>query len=102
MQTWVEAQDRAVALLNDDPDAAAEILAVELNITPEEAKAQAGDLIFLSAAEQAGDEYLAGGLPANLFAAAQFNQELGEIETVRPEQDYTDAVNPTFAAAVGG
>ena len=27
----------------------------------------------------------AGGLPANLFAAAQFNQELGEIETVQPE-----------------
>ena len=78
-----------MTLLNDDPDAAAEILAVELNITPEEAKAQAADLIFVAAAEQAGDDYLAGGLPANLFAAAQFNQELGEIETVAAEPDYT-------------
>jgi taurine transport system substrate-binding protein len=102
VQTWIDAQDRAVALLNDDPDAAGEILAVELNITPEEATAQAADLIFVPAAEQAGADYLDGGLPTNLFAAAQFNQELGEIETVQPEQTYVDAVVPGFAAAVGG
>ena len=101
MQAWVGVQDRAVKLLQDDPDAAAADLAAELNITPEEAKAQAADLIFLTAAEQATPENLQGGLPANLFAAAQFNQELGEIEKVQPEQTYTDAVDATFAAAVG-
>jgi taurine transport system substrate-binding protein len=101
VQAWVAAQDRAVKLLRDDPDAAAEALAAELNITPEEAKAQAGDLIFLTAAEQATPEHLGGGLPTNLFAAAKFNQELGEIQTVQPEDAYTAAVDDTWAAAVG-
>ena len=101
LQLWIEAQDRAVTLLRDDPDTAAEILAKELNITAEEAKAQATDLIFLDAGEQAGADYLGGGLPTNLFAAAQFNKELGEIETVRPEPDYTAAVDPSFAANAG-
>ena len=100
LQLWVEAQDRAVELLQDDPEAAAEILAEELEIDPEAAADQAADLIFVRAADQAGDEFLAGGLPANLFAAAQFNQELGEIESVRPEEDYTAAVNPSFAGNV--
>jgi hypothetical protein len=53
------------------------------------------------AADQAGADYLAGGLPSNLYAAAQFNQALGEIETVQDEAVYTGAVNPAFAAAVG-
>lgn len=101
VQWWVEAQDRAVSLLNDDPDAAAEILAVELNITAEEAKAQAADLIFVSAADQAGADFLGGGLPTNLYAAAQFNQELGEIEAVKAEADYSAAVDPSYAAAAG-
>lgn len=101
VKLWVEAQDRAVAMLNDDPDAAAEILATELNITPEAARDQAGDLIFVPASEQAGPEYLAGGVPTNLFAAAEFNQQLGEIESVRPEEDYTTAVDPSFAASLG-
>jgi len=101
VELWVAQQDRAVRLLQDDPDAAAEILAVELQITPEEAAAQAADLIFLTAEQQVGDDYLGGGLPANLFAAARFNQALGEIETVQDEAVYTDAVNPAFAATVG-
>ena len=33
VETWVEQQDRAVALIQDDPDAAAELIATELNIT---------------------------------------------------------------------
>ena len=101
VQAWVATQDRAVKLLRDDPDSASAALAAELNITPEEAKAQADDLIFLTAAEQATPEHLGGGLPANLFAAAQFNQELGEIQTVQPEDTYTAAVDDSYAAAVG-
>ena len=102
VQTWVEQQDRAVRLIADDPDAAAEAVAVELNITPEEAADQLADLIFVPAADQAGDDFLAGGLPTNLFATAEFNQALGEIDAVEEEQFYTDAVDPGFAAAVTG
>jgi taurine transport system substrate-binding protein len=99
--TWARQQDRAVALLRDDPAAAAAAIAAELNITPEEAQAQIEDLIFLTAAEQIGADYLGGGLAANLFAAAQFNLELGRIDEVQPEEAYTTGVDASFAAAVG-
>ncbi len=102
VQIWVEQQNKAVELYRSDEDAAVESIATELNISAEEAKAQAGDLIFLTAEEQAGADYLGGGLAANLYAAAQFNKELGEIEEVQPESAYTDAVVAKWAEAVGG
>ena len=102
VQTWVEQQNKAVELYRSDEDAAVEAIAAELNITADEAKAQVEDLIFLTAAEQVGADYLGGGLATNLFAAAQFNKELGEIDEVQPEAAYTDAVVATFAEKVGG
>lgn len=100
--TWVEAQDRAVRLIQSDPATAARAIAAELNIEPADAEAQIADLIFLTAAEQAGADYLGGGVAANLFAAAQFNQRLGQIPEVQPEQTYTDGVTARFAAEVAG
>ncbi|GAA3396538.1 taurine ABC transporter substrate-binding protein [Cryptosporangium minutisporangium] len=100
VKTWVAQQDKAVTLIKDDPTAASEAIAAELSITPAEAKAQMEDLIFVNAADQAGDEYLAGGLPDNLFATAEFNKELGEITTVRAEKAYDDAVDESFAKSV--
>ena len=67
VQAWLDAQNRAVTLLQGDPDAAAVDLAAELNISVDEAKSQAADLIFLTADQQAGADYLGGGLPANLW-----------------------------------
>jgi taurine transport system substrate-binding protein len=99
--TWAQAQDKAVKLIKDDPEAASEAIGAELNITPEEAAAQLEDLIFLDASEQVGDDYLGGGLATNLFAAAQFNKDQGEIDEVQPEQAYTDAVDASFAAGAG-
>ena len=97
--TWVRAQDRAVRLLHDDPDTAARAIAAELNIDPVDAKAQAADLIFVSAADQAGPEYLGGGVGRNLFATATFNQRLGQIPSVFEQQRYLDAVTTRFAEA---
>ena len=54
------------------------------------------------AEEQAGADYLGGGLATNLFAAAEFNLDLGEIEELQPEQVYSDAVIAKFAENVGG
>ncbi|HWV84656.1 MAG TPA: ABC transporter substrate-binding protein [Capillimicrobium sp.] len=99
---WVRQQDRAVALLNDDPQAAAEAIAAELNLTAEEVLPQIEGLIYLSAAEQAGPDYLGGKLAQDLFATAEFNQQVGEIPEVRPEADYAKAVNPTFAEQAAG
>jgi taurine transport system substrate-binding protein len=100
VQTWVEAQDQAVKLIKSDPKAAAELIAAELNITAAEAQQQLSELIFLDAAEQAGDDYLGGGLATNLFAAAEFNKALGKIDSVKPEDAYRQGVVTSFAAAV--
>lgn len=97
--TWVQQQDRAVKLYREDPDAAAAAVAGELNLKPDEALAQMKDLIFLTADEQAGADYLGGGLATNLFAAAEFNKELGQIPKVQSEADYQASVAPKFAQA---
>lgn len=101
VQTWVEQQDRAVQLIRDDPDAAAEAIAAELDIEAAEAAAQIEDLIFLDAAEQAAAENLGGGLAENLLAAAEFNAEQGEIPEAGAAEDYESAVDPSYAEAVG-
>ncbi|MCW3016297.1 MAG: aliphatic sulfonates family transporter, periplasmic ligand-binding protein [Solirubrobacterales bacterium] len=101
LKTWAQAQDRAVKLYRNDKATYGQALAAELNIGADEALAQAGDLIFLDASQQAGADYLGGGLGRNLFAAATFNKELGQIDVVQPEAAYTRASNPRFAAAVG-
>ncbi|MDO9357209.1 MAG: ABC transporter substrate-binding protein [Solirubrobacteraceae bacterium] len=102
LETWVKAQDQAVKLYRSDEDAWATAVAAELNLKPEEVKTQAKDLIFLDASEQAGADYLGGGLATNLFAAAEFNKELGQIPSVRTEADYEAAVNAGPATAVAG
>jgi len=99
---WVRQQDRAVALLNDDPQAAAEAIAAELNLTAEEVLPQIKGLIYLPASEQAGPDYLGGKLAQDLFETAKFNQEVGEISEVKPEADYAKAVVPTFAEQAAG
>jgi taurine transport system substrate-binding protein len=102
VKTWVAQQDRAVKLYRSDPDAVATAVGAELNVSAEEVLPQLKDLIFLTAAEQAGADYLGGGLAKNLFAAAQFNKDLAQIDKVQPEASYGAAVNATYASAVGG
>jgi taurine transport system substrate-binding protein len=101
VQTWVEQQDKAVTLINDDLDAAAEAIAAELDIEPDAAIAQIEDLIFLTAAEQAEAENLGGGLAENLLAAAEFNADQGEIPEAGSAEDFEAAVDPSYAEAVG-
>jgi taurine transport system substrate-binding protein len=102
VQTWVAQQDRAVKLYRSDPDAVATAVGAELNVSADEVLPQLKDLIFLTADEQVGPDYLGGGLAKNLFAAAQFNKDLAQIDKVQPEPSYGAAVNATFASAVGG
>ena len=99
VQAFVDLNDRAVDLLLNDLDVAAEANAVELNITADEAKVQLAGLVFLDAATQAGRAFLGGGLAANLFAAAEFNKNQGKIDEVKPKEAYQAAVVTTYAAA---
>ena len=101
MKTWLAQEDRAVRLFRSDPDAAATAVGAELNIPADDALAQMKDLIFLTADEQAGADYLGGGLATNLFAAAQFNQKLGQIPTVASQDSYRKAVDASFVGAAG-
>lgn len=102
VKTWVAQQDKAVKLYRSDPNAAATAVGAELNVGADEVLPQMKDLIFLTADEQAGADYLGGGLAKNLFAAAQFNKDLAQIPKVQPEASYAGAVDPSFASAVGG
>jgi taurine transport system substrate-binding protein len=102
LQTWVGLQDRAVKLYRSDPDKWAADVAAELNITKADAASQAKGLIFLTAQEQTGADYLGGGLARNLYAAAQFNQTLGQIPSVQPEGAYTSGVLAGPAQQVAG
>lgn len=83
---WLRAQDEAVALLNNDPEAAAAAIAAELGITPEEALAQTKGLTFLSGAEQISPEWLGtpdapGKFPDTLLATGEFLVQQGKIPT---------------------
>ena len=100
--TWVEQQTKAVELFRSDPTAYSKDLAAELNISADDALAQAKDLIFLTASEQTGKDYLGGGLATNLYASAKFNKDQGKIDTVQPESTYQKGVVTTFAAKAAG
>jgi taurine transport system substrate-binding protein len=100
VQTWVDQENAAVEQINaKDPKAYASI-SKALNISVAEAKAQVAGLEFPDAKEQAGPDYLGGGLPKNLYAAATFNKGLGQIPKVAAKDAYTKASVTKFAAAV--
>ena len=100
VQTWVDQENAAVEQINaKDPKAYASI-AKALNISAAEAKAQVAGLEFPDAKQQAGADYLGGGLPKNLYAAATFNKGLGQIPKVAAKDAYTKASVTKFAAAV--
>jgi len=98
---WAKAQDYAVKLIQDDPEKAAESVGAVLGIDPADAQKQFAGLTYLTAADQAGPDYLGGKLGTDLFATAEFNKKLGQIPEVQPEDTYTKAVVPTFAESVG-
>ena len=81
VEAWAEAQDNAVGLIKDDPTRRRRSSAPS-STSSRRGEAQIGDLIFVRAAEQAGQDYLGGALAENLERAATFNKEQGEIESV--------------------
>ena len=90
---WAKVEDYAVQMLQDDPDKAAESVAVVLGIEPDEAKAQFAGLTYLRADEQAGADYLGGQMAKDLFTTAKFLLAQGEITKLGPEQQYSEHVD---------
>ncbi len=107
MQTWLDMQTKAVTLYKEDPQAAAEAVARQLNITPEEALAQMDELILLDATEQAGADYLGtpdapGALADNLLSAAEFLKAQGSVEGVKTLADYQAGLANDWVAVAAG
>ena len=98
MAQWAKAQDYAVDMLNNDPDAAAESIAVMLSLdSVDDAKGLFDGLTYLPAADQASEDWLGGKLGDDLFNTAKFLFQQGGIDAVAQEQHYADGVDATPA-----
>ncbi len=87
VDAWRKTEARALDLIADDPDAAAQAVGAELNIGKDEAKAQLSQGVFLKPADLASPEWLgtpdkAGSLAQNLVSAAQFLKDQQKIDAV--------------------
>ena len=99
MEVWTAVQDAAVELILDDPEAAAESIAVQLGTDAEQVSTQLEGYVYLPAAEQA-EEYFSGQLGENLVATAEFLATQNEISAVAPPATYEGAVFSTAIEAV--
>lgn len=102
METWTAVQDAAVRLIQDEPEQAAEAIAAQLGIDPAEAAAQMEGYIYLTAAEQAGEDYFGGKLADDLVVTAEFLLEQQEIDDLAPPERYEEAVYSDAIMTVGG
>ncbi|MEV7531633.1 taurine ABC transporter substrate-binding protein [Streptomyces hydrogenans] len=90
VDAWLSAENQAVKLAKSDPAKAAAAIGAELNLTPEEARAQLAELVLLTAKEQQAPAYLGtpgkpGALAGNLRDAAVFLHGQKAIDAV-PER----------------
>lgn len=97
VDAWLAAQDRAVALLQDDPDAAAEAIGAELDLPAADVTAQLAGLTFLRGAEQVGASYFGtpdapGAFASSLVSAAEFLHGQGAVDAVPDPADLTDRI----------
>lgn len=98
ISAWRQVQARALQLIADDPDAAAEAVARQLGIDADEAADQLSQGIFLSPADEASDQWLgSGGTPGNLAAnledAASFLADQQQIPSAPSLQTFQDAIH---------
>lgn len=102
MAQWATAQNYAVEMMADDPDAAAESIAATLSITVDEAKEQMAGYTYLTAAEQASEDHLGGGMATDLANTAAFLLEQGSIPSTLSDSEYAEHVDATAAQAAAG
>lgn len=101
LETWAKAQDYAVKQITDDPDKAAESVAIEVGVSTKEAKALFEGYVYLTAKEQATADWLGGKLGQDLFATAEFLLTQDGIAAVADASVYAAGVDagPAEAAA---
>ncbi|MBO0678586.1 ABC transporter substrate-binding protein [Mycolicibacterium sp. S2-37] len=94
---WRKQEARALDVIKDDPDAAAEAIAAEIGLTPNEVKGQIAQGVYLTPAAVASPEWLGsegnpGNIAANLESASQFLAEQKQIPAAAPLQTFQDAI----------
>lgn len=92
MLIWTQLQDLAIQQIHDQPDRAAENIAAQLGISPEDAATQMEGYVYLRASEQAGTDYFGGGLGDDLIVTGDFLVDQGEIPEAASPEHYADAV----------
>jgi len=97
VDTWRKVQARALTLIKDDPKAAAEAVAAQLNTTPEDAANQLKQGTYLTVAELTSPTWLGtegnpGNLAENLHSAAEFLAEQQQIPSAPPLKTFQDAI----------
>lgn len=107
VRTWVQQEDRAVKLYRSNPNAAAASIGRQLNLSQSAALAQAKELVWLDASQQASSKYLGspgkpGGLAKNLFSAAQFLKSQDKIDSVPPLSTFQKGIANAYVAQVAG
>ncbi|WP_029431181.1 ABC transporter substrate-binding protein [Blastococcus sp. URHD0036] len=111
ISAWRQVEARALRLIADDPDAAAQAVAEELGIDPADAADQLTQGVFLDPTELTSEEWLGtpdapGNLAANLEDAAQFlveQQQIPEAPSLEDLQDaiYREGLEDDVAASAG-
>ena len=101
MEQWTRAQDWAVAMIQDDPAAAAESLAVEMGTDVDVLQGQLAGTTYLTASEQQ-DQYFSGALGPVLEQTAVFLNEEGEVAGVSAADHYTGALYTDAISTVAG
>ncbi|MFN8439436.1 MAG: aliphatic sulfonate ABC transporter substrate-binding protein [Caldilineaceae bacterium] len=104
---YLQNLSKGVDLYRSDPTQAAELIAKELSITPEEATAQAKGLIWLTAAEQLAPEYFGtkdapGALGQAFKTTADFLVTQKVIDSAPELPVFQQGANPAFLQAAVG
>ncbi|KUI24328.1 glycine/betaine ABC transporter substrate-binding protein [Mycobacterium sp. IS-1742] len=97
VDVWRQQQARALEVIKNDPDAAAEAIAAEIGLRPDEVAGQLEQGVYLTPAEVASAEWLGsegapGNLAANLESASQFLAEQKQIPSAAPLKTFQDAI----------
>ncbi|SEP24274.1 ABC transporter substrate-binding protein [Trujillonella endophytica] len=111
ISAWRQVQARALRLIAEDPDAAAEAVGRQLGISPEEAAEQLSQGVFLDPTELTTAEWLGtpdapGNLAANLQDAGEFlvgQQQIPEAPSLEDLQAaiYTDGLEDDVSSDTG-
>jgi taurine transport system substrate-binding protein len=97
VDTWRQQEARALSTLKDDPVAAANAIAAEIGLSPDEVSSQLKQGVYLTPEEVASPQWLGadgkpGNIAANLQSASQFLADQKQIPSAAPLTAFQNAI----------